>query len=57
MEECCLEVLHEKLEKTLKLTPIDPENFQTDPKLTPIDSELTPIDPEMTPIDPGLTPD
>ena len=56
MEECCMEVLNEKMEKTLKLTPIDPEIFQTDPELTPTDSELTPIDPEMTPIDPELTP-
>ena len=57
MEECCLEVLNEKLEKTLKLTPIDSEIFEIDPELTPIDSEMTPIDSGLTPIDSGLTPD
>ena len=56
MEECCSEVLHEKLEKTLKLTPIDSGNSEIDPELTPIDSGLTPIDSGLTPIDSGLTP-
>ena len=56
MEECCMEVLNEKMEKTLKLTPIDSGNFKIDSELTPADPELTPIDSELTPIDSGLTP-
>ena len=53
MEECCLKVLNEKMEKTLKLTPIDSGNFKIDSELTPADPELTPIDSELTPADSG----